>query len=192
MVFSGGKNDPGPYDESHSRHEYKNLTWYGASKSEGEKLVLKINPKNAVVRIIYPVRGEFDGKLDYARKILALQDDGKLYPMFFDQFMNVTYIDELANALGKIIESKQSGVYHVAANDITTPYEFASTLIKKCRGVKVVVKKTSFKEFIKGRDLRRYPQFGGLNVGETEEKIKESFSSCEEIISELSLSLQKR
>ncbi|OGM31985.1 hypothetical protein A2803_02755 [Candidatus Woesebacteria bacterium RIFCSPHIGHO2_01_FULL_44_21] len=189
MVFPGSEEDSGPYDESHKTGNDQNLAWYGASKAEGEAASLG-EEGNAVVRIIYPARAHFPQKLDYARKILALHDEGKLYPMLINQQMNITYIDELAEALKVIASRRLSGIYHVASADLTTPYEFASYLIEKARGVKNVVQKNTFDEFIKGRDRRRYPQFGGLKVEKTQLTLGVQFSSWREIVDSLISSLQ--
>ena len=175
MVFPGSKEDPGPYEESHNVGNEQHLTWYGAGKAEGEK-------GNAVVRIIYPVRANYPKKLDYARKILKLYDEGHLYPMFSDQYMNITFIDELAEKLKVIAENKLSGIYHVSSSDTTTPYEFASYLINKARRVENAVRRGSFEEFIKGKDRRRYPQFGGLKSTNT--------ATWKEIIDKLAPNLQ--
>lgn len=187
MVFPGIKEDPGPYDESHPLGMAGQLTWYGASKAEGERAVLGENRNNAVVRIIYPVRASFAGKLDYMHKILKLYDDGKLYPMFVDQYINITFIDELAEALKVIVERRSKGIHHVATSDMTTPYEFADYLLKKARGAENVVQKASFEEFIEHRDRRRYPHFGGLRVEKTEKRLGMAFSGWREVVNKLIL-----
>lgn len=192
MVFPGTKEDPEPYSETHSLGKDEELTWYGASKAEGERGVLEENESNAVVRIIYPVRESFLGKLDYIRKILKLYDEGKLYPMFTDQYMNVTYIDELADALKVVAERRLGGIYHVATSNMTTPYELASYLLEKTREATDAVQESSFEEFIQGKDRRRYPEFGGLGVEETQEKLGLTFSPWKEVVRKLTPSLKKR
>lgn len=187
MVFSGNS---GPYEESSDVGKYDELTWYGASKAEGEKGFLLENSQNAIVRIIYPVRNHFPEKLDYARKILKLHDEEKLYPMFVDQTMNVTYVDELAKTLDIILSNKIKGIYHVATSDVTNPFEFADYLILKARGRRNAVIKGYFKEFIQGKDLRRYPQLGGLISADSEATLGVKFSTWREVIDKLSSSLQ--
>jgi dTDP-4-dehydrorhamnose reductase len=189
MVFPGTKQNPGPYSEAHKIGDYSELTWYGASKAEGEVEVLAENRKNAIVRIIYPVRHEFPKKLDYARKILKLFDEGKMYPMFDDQIVSITYIDELADAIRTIASQKLSGVFHVSSVNTTTPYEFATYLLKKTRSTKNLVKKASFEKFIKGKDARRYPQFGGLNAEATQKRLGIKFSTWQEIVDKLTVNI---
>jgi dTDP-4-dehydrorhamnose reductase len=190
MVFSGSSADPGPYAENHVPASGSELTWYGASKAFGERAAVAQNPESAVVRIIYPVRGSFPQKLDYVRKILNLYDEGKLYPMFSDQQINITYIDELAMALAVLLGKQPSGFYHVASSDTTTPYDLATYLLKTVRGVDKVVVKSSLVTFVQSKDPRRYPRFGGLKSRMTQEQLKLKFSIWKDIVDKLAPGLQ--
>ena len=183
--FSGSSDDPGPYSEDHQieRNE-KKLTWYGFTKAEAEREVTKILGKDfSIVRLIYPVRGKFEAKLDYIRKPLSLFDQGKLYPLFRDQQVSITFIDEACQAINKIIEGKIYGIFHASTPDTTTPYELISYVVEKTRGVKGAVKPSSLDDFLKTVDnLVRYPKFGGLGVKETEKRLGIKFSSWRKVI----------
>jgi dTDP-4-dehydrorhamnose reductase len=186
--FSGSSKDPGPYSEDHPiEKDEKKLTWYGFTKAEAEKEAIKILGNNlTIVRLIYPVRGKFDGKLDYIRKPLSLFDQGKLYPLFGDQQVSITYIDEACLALNKIIEGKIYGTFHASTPDTTTPYDLVSYAIETTRGVKDAAKKSSLDGFLKTVDNPvRYPKFGGLKVEETENRLGFKFSSWKEVVDKL-------
>lgn len=186
--FSGSVDDPGPYSEDHMvETDEKKLTWYGFTKAEAEREVMKVLGDNlSIVRLIYPVRGKFDAKLDYIRKPLSLFDQGKLYPLFTDQQVSITYIDEACQAINKIIEGKIYGVFHASTFDTTTPYELISYVIEKTRGVKDVVKKSSLNNFLKTVDNpTRYPKYGGLKVEKTEKVLDMKFSSWREVVDKL-------
>lgn len=186
--FSGSSEDPGPYSEDHPIEvDTKKLTWYGFTKAEAEREITKILGSNfSIVRLIYPVRGKFDAKLDYIRKPLSLFDQGKLYPLFTDQQVSITYIDEACQAINKIIEGKIYGVFHASTFDTTTPYELISYVIEKTRGVKDVVKKSSLNNFLKTVDNpTRYPKYGGLKVEKTEKVLDMKFSSWREVVDKL-------
>ncbi len=191
MVFSGGSEDPGPYKEEHPIEEdLSKLTWYGYTKGQGEKVVRDVLGNRAsIVRIIYPVRAKFDGKLDYIRKPLKLFDSGSLYPLFSDQQISITFIDELCGVLDKIIIGNIRGVFHISSRDQTTPFELISEVIEKTRersdGLKPIVlnnflAQNSFPEY-------RYPHFGGLSVNNTEKKLGFKFSTWREIVANLVL-----
>ncbi|OGD10463.1 hypothetical protein A2397_02525 [Candidatus Amesbacteria bacterium RIFOXYB1_FULL_44_23] len=185
MVFSGSTSDPGPYTEDHlPESNPDHLTWYGYSKAMSEELVRQA--RETVVRIIYPVRSSFPAKLDYLRKPLSLFDQGKLYPLFSDQQISITFIDELCLALDKIITIKKPGIYHVSSGDTTTPYDLISYLIKKARGKESVVQKSSLMDFLKtASNPNRYPIYGGLSVQKTETELGIKFSSWHQIVDQI-------
>lgn len=153
MVFSGSAADPGPYSVDHepstNNHE---LTWYGYTKAESERVV---GNRGTIVRLIYPVRAKFAEKLDYLRKPLDLFSQGKLYPLFSDQQISITYIDEACLALQKIIDQNLTGIFHMSCPDTTTPYEIITYLLQKLGKDISGIQKSSV-------DPNRYAKFGGL------------------------------
>lgn len=188
MIFPGSKNDPGPYEEGHKADYSENeLTWYGYTKNLGEKEVLKKFGTDAtILRLIYPVSVKYDLKLDYLRKPLSLYDEGKLYPMFTDQQVSIAFVDEVAKALGKIIDGNFKGIYNASSRDTSTPFELVSYMVEKARGKKNVVKGISVDDFLKNVDNPvRYPKFGGLKVENTEKKLGIKFSSWRQIVDKL-------
>jgi dTDP-4-dehydrorhamnose reductase len=190
-VFSGSKEDKGPYPEDHLPEADENkVTWYGFTKAEAERSVKEtLGEKAAILRINYPVRAKYENKLDYLRKPLSLYDQGKLYPMFADQELTITFIDEAVKALEKIINGDLKGIFHAASGDTSTPYELVSYLLEKARGVKNAVKSAKLTDFIAQTKSSpvRYPQYGGLKVEATEKILEIKFSTCREIIDELIL-----
>lgn len=188
-VFPGSKEKPGPYPEDFEISSNSNeITWYGFTKAEAERKVNKVlNDKKTILRIIYPVRASFKKKQDYLRKPLSLFDQGKLYPMFTDQKVSITFIDELSLVLKKIIDEKIFGTFHCSSSDTASPFELTSYLIEKARGVKNAVKPSTLDEFIEktGSSPIRYPKYGGLKVEKTQDLLGIRFSSWKEIVDKL-------
>ena len=193
MVFSGSKDDPGPYtEERRPEKDPDKVTWYGFTKGEGERIITKeLGEKATILRIIYPVRAHFKKKLDYLRFPLKLFDEEKLYPVFTDQQVSISFIDEVCKALVNIIDEKQTGVFHAGSSDIGTPFEIISYLIEKARDKRGVVKKTTLEEFITTTNASpiRYPKFGGLSVSKTEEKLGIEFSTWKQIVEKIASEL---
>lgn len=188
MVFSGSVENPGPYSEDDKPEEDSDkVTWYGYTKSQGEKVLQEVLKDNfAILRIIYPVRAKFDKKLDYVRKPLSLFDEGKLYPMFVDQQVSISFVDEVATALEKIILVRKTGIFHASSNDTATPHKLISYAIEKARGVNGAVKQISVDEFLKNAGSSvRYPKFGGLKVEKTQKMLGIKFSSWRQIVDKL-------
>jgi dTDP-4-dehydrorhamnose reductase len=186
MVFSGSAENPGPYMENQIPSEPSGkLTWYGYTKGLAEKIVRdKFGDQATILRLIYPVRANYEAKLDYLRKPLALFDEGKLYPMFDDQQISIAFIDEISIVLQKIIDGNLFGTFHASSCNTTTPYELVSYFIEKVRGVKNAVQKTSL------GDSTRYPKFGGLKVEQTEKVLGIKFSTWREIVDQIASQLK--
>lgn len=184
-VFSGLKENPGPYKEDYQTEQNPNLlSWYGWTKREAENLVKSNFKKNAILRIANPARANYKKKLDYVRKILNLFDSGKLYSMFTDQYLTLTYINEVTAALNVILEKRLFGIFHVSSSNVFTPYKLANLLIEKARGKKKFIKPISIESFLKDNPSR-YPQYGGLSVSKTEELLSLKFFKWEETIEAL-------
>lgn len=185
-VFPGSKERPGPNKENDAPEtDSAKITWYGFTKAEGERLVnQKLADKRTILRIVYPVRAKYPEKLDYLRKPLALFDQGKLYPLFNNQQVSVTFIDEACLALARIIDGRIYGVFHAAVSDLATPYDLVSYLIEKARGVKNAVKASSIDEFLKstGNSPVRYAKYGGLRVEETQKTLGIKFSPWRQVV----------
>ena len=189
VVFSGRKESPGPYGENCPTEENPSLlSWYGWTKREAEKLVVNHLKNAAILRIANPVRAKYVGKLDYVRKIIKQFDEGKLYPMFKDQYLTLTYINEVTEALKVLLARKLPGIYHVSSVNVFTPYKLANLLIGRARGKKEFVKPISIESFLKDNPSR-YPQYGGLKVEKTQSELNLKFMRWEETISLLAKQL---
>ncbi|OGM15501.1 hypothetical protein A2V56_01600 [Candidatus Woesebacteria bacterium RBG_19FT_COMBO_42_9] len=182
MVFSGKVDDPGPYSEDHppEKDETK-LTWYGFTKAEAERLVLnKLGDDATILRINYPVRAKYNRKLDYLQAPLAKYREGNLWPLFTDQQISITFIDEACEALARVVKGKYRGIFHAASSDITTPYEIIPYFIREVEGTEVKVQSRPLGDF-----EGRYAKYAGLRVEETQRRLGIRFSTWKEIADEL-------
>lgn len=181
MVYPGSQSHPGPYSETAPVFTDPDLvTWYGYTKALGEQS-LDLT-QSTVIRITNPVRLNFPPKLDYFRKPLSLFDSGKLYPLFSDQRISISYIDDFCQALTKIIQSRQVGICHVASPDQTTPHEIISYLLKKARNFSQILPSSSITTL---NNPVRYPQFGGLLVSHTQQLLGQKFLTTHQIVDRL-------
>ncbi|MBI4099625.1 sugar nucleotide-binding protein [Candidatus Microgenomates bacterium] len=188
MVFSGLATDPGPYAEDHPvETDPQKLNWYGVAKAEAEKAIQKrLGTQATIVRLVNPVRAKFAKKLDYLRKPLQLFDQGKLYPLFSDQQVSLTDIDETTLTLDKIIDQNASGVFHCSSRDTVIFSELIKYLLLKARGYAGELKTWSFDDYAtNGANKVRYPKFSGLKVEKTEKTLGLKFRTWQEIIDKL-------
>ncbi len=178
-VFPGTKNFPGPYSEDTVPPDNdKDLSWYGYTKLQGEKAVIKACPSSAIVRIAYPF-GNPSSERDFANKTLSYIDAG--YTLFDDQIFTPTYIPDLAKALLIISKNKFKGTYHIACTKLTTPYKFGkyAALIAN---LNQEVKPGSVFDYFKvpGRPMRVIN--GGLKTKNTEKRLKIKLSTWQEAL----------
>lgn len=182
VIFSGNKEKPGPYSENDVPEENPDLlSWYGWTKREAEKLITNNVLNHAVLRIANPTRAKYEPKTDFTRKILALFDTGKLYPMFNNQYLTLTYINEVTETLKALLAKRPIGIFHTSSVNVFTPYKLANYLIEKARGIKNAVEPISIESFLKDNPAR-YPQYGGLNVEKTQKILNLKFLRWEETI----------
>ncbi len=154
----------GPFDEidqPFDNFEEGKISWYGFTKARAEKAAMDENKNLTIIRISYPFRANFEGKGDFARNIVDKFKSNSLYPLYSDQFLTPTFIDDLVMGLEKIIEQNGQGVFHIASTDVTTPYEFGKKLVTKFFGEDEALKvgKTTFEN---KPGLAPRPQYGGL------------------------------
>ncbi len=180
MVFSGSAADPGSYSADHQPEtDSQKLTWYGYTKAEAER---RVKDRGTIVRLIYPVRANFAAKLDYLRKPLALFSQGRLYPLFDNQKISITSIDEACLGLREIITRNLLGIFHMSCPDTTTPYEIITYMLQQLGKDTSGVQRTSIDTV---KNPVRYPKFGGLSVGDIEKTLGIRFSSWREIVDKL-------
>lgn len=181
-VFSGHRKNPGPYSEKDEPKDHEGLlSWYGITKREGEKRVLESSSKVSVVRIGNITRSGNDPELDYIGKILWLYDQKKIYPMFDDQRLTLTYVPGLVDIIVKLLKVRLPGIFHVSTNNLVTPHELANYLIERVYGNKNAIKGVSIDSYLK-LNPRRYPKYGGLKSNSTQKKLNINALSWQEVV----------
>jgi dTDP-4-dehydrorhamnose reductase len=185
FVFPGTEAEPGPYSEDSELPDTPNsIGWYGWTKNRAEYVVQTTSEKYAIVRYGYPFRAApYETKNDWARNLLKLYNEQKLYPLFVDQIQSVIFIDDLVSPLSKIIGEELNGVFHIAS-DITTPYEIGTYLLSKYAGKPVEIQKGSMTEFLAAPGRTPRPLFGGLKTEITEKRLGMKFKTWQEMVDE--------
>lgn len=191
FVFPGNEENPGPYSEDTPLPESsKGMGWYGWTKNRGEKLVKESAGRHSIIRYGYPFRSDnFEQKKDWARNLLNLYNEHKLYPLFTDQVQNVILIDEIVEPLAKIIDDEIEGTFHLVSKDLATPFEIGSYLLEKYVGKPVDLQKGLMTEFLKVPGRTPRPRLGGLKVEKTEEVLGMEFKTWREMIDEFASQL---
>ncbi|MHB1868777.1 MAG: SDR family oxidoreductase [Nitrososphaerales archaeon] len=126
-VFDGTQ---GPYSEADLTGPIsKEISWYGYTKYLAEKQIIETSSEYCIIRISHPYRAHFKLKTDFARNMLNLYRDEKLFPLFTDQIFTPSFVDDISNSLDFLIQRNARGIYHVASRSPTTPFDFAHRLL---------------------------------------------------------------
>jgi dTDP-4-dehydrorhamnose reductase len=116
-VFDGTR---GPYDE---RAKPNPLGYYGRTKLASEN-VLKISGAYYTVLRTNVLYGIADNRPDFVRWVVASMKKGTKIRIVTDQINNPTYIDDLVQAIDKVLEYKKYGLYNIGGREFISRYDF--------------------------------------------------------------------
>ena len=155
FVFDGGLDRP--YAES---DQPAPLNIYGASKLEGERRVLALQPDALVIRTsaLYGDSGSAIKGGSFPERILARAHHGEALRIVDDQTVNPTSTADLAPAAMALAETELSGIVHLVAAGCASWADFARAVVEES-GVRAEVKAIASAEL--GAPARR-PRNGCL------------------------------
>jgi len=161
FIFDGKS---GPYDEGAKPASSKErVSWYGWSKLKGEEAVFESGCKFLIARIAYPYRAIFPPKTDFVRNIMTRLENNNLYPMFEDQFLTPTFIDDIATALKVAITQDLGGIYNIVDTTTLSAYEAALTIAQVFDFDYNQISKSYYEDFKKSNpQTAPRPKKGGL------------------------------
>ena len=164
FVFSGKKE--GIYTEEDKPQP---IEWYGKTKYWAEEEVKKSGCDYCILRIAYPFRAYYQPKVDLVRKMINGLKSKNLPPMFSDQIITPTFIDDIAFGLKIILEKRPSGVFHLVGSTSLSPYLLARKIAKIFNFPLRLVKKGSLKDYLENNPgVRPYQR----NLALSNKKIK--------------------
>ncbi|MCA9039298.1 MAG: dTDP-4-dehydrorhamnose reductase [Planctomycetaceae bacterium] len=138
------------------------LSAYGMSKLAGEYFVRNECDRHFVIRtcgLFGPTR--LEGKGNFVETMLELAADQKALTVVNDQHCTPTYAFHLAEAIGKLIETENYGLYHATNHGATTWYDFALEIFKRMQ-IEIEVKPITSAQF--ARPAKR-PGYSLLDCG---------------------------
>lgn len=157
-VFDGKATTP--YTENFPPHP---LGVYGASKLEGERQALQLNPGVIIIRTswLYSAHGK-----NFVKTMMRLMKERNEIGVVNDQFGSPTYAADLAELVLEIIANCQlsivnwlPGTYHFSNDGVITWYDLALA-IKEITGSSAVIKPISTAEY---PATAKRPVYSGLD-----------------------------
>lgn len=152
FVFDGTNPPAGGYTEDDIPNP---INWYAQTKYEGEKIVQNLKTPWAIIRTAYPYRASFT-KPDFVRAILGRLRGGLAISAIVDHIFTPTFIDDIAFAIGAIINSSSQGIFHVVGDQSLSPYESANLIAREFGFISSNIVKTTRVEFFKDRASRPF------------------------------------
>lgn len=151
-VFDGAK---GLYSETDLPNP---ISYYGKSKLAAENVALGAGVHAAVVRtnVVY---GPDDNHPDFVRWVIDALDSGTPVKIVSDQFSNPTYVDDVAEAILRIVRRRRAGMFHIAGTDWISRLEFAQRIAAMFKGNAELLIPITTEEL---KQPARRPLLGGL------------------------------
>jgi len=164
FVFNGENTPESGYKEESIPDP---INWYAETKFKAEEIIRNSELVFIIARIAYPYRKEFVQKKDFVRAIKDRLANNQQVLAVTDHIMTPTFIDDIAVALDKLIETDQSGIFHVTGSQSLSPYDAAILIAEKFDLNKNLISKTTRAEYFEDKAVRP------LNLALNNEKIKQ-------------------
>jgi dTDP-4-dehydrorhamnose reductase len=103
------------------------LSIYANSKYEGERYVQNLLNKYYIVRTSWLFGSK---RKNFVTQIADALKDGKPANMAEDMVSSPTYVNDLADAISKLIESEKYGLYHLTNSGFASRYDIAIEISK--------------------------------------------------------------
>jgi dTDP-4-dehydrorhamnose reductase len=114
-----GKN--GPYLENDLPNP---LGYYARTKLASENALKISGVRNTIIRTNVLYGATKHGRPDFVKWVVDSLRAKKQIRIVTDQINNPTFIDDLVQAINKIIESKKEGIYNIGGSDFLSRYDF--------------------------------------------------------------------
>ncbi|NCS87260.1 MAG: dTDP-4-dehydrorhamnose reductase [Ignavibacteria bacterium CG2_30_36_16] len=133
-VFDGKR---GPYSEKSRTNP---LGYYGRTKLASENVLNTSGVFNTIIRtnVLF---GIADSRPDFVRWVVSSLRAGKEIRIVTDQINNPTFIDDLVQAISKIIEFKKYGLYNIGGREFLSRYDFTIKIADYFQLDKSLIKK---------------------------------------------------
>lgn len=117
-IFDG---KDGPYSENAIPNP---LGYYGRTKLASENALRISNTYFTILRtnVLYGIA--LNSRPDFVRWVVSSLDENRNIRIVNDQINNPTFIDDLVQAINKIIEFKKTGIFNVGGIEFLSRYDF--------------------------------------------------------------------
>lgn len=147
-VFDGKKRKPYTEDDQPNPIE-----WYGKTKMLAEEVVREELQHYSILRTSFPFRSNYPQKLDVVRRIINGLKEDNLSPMFTDNALTPTFIDDLCKVFFMFTLKRPRGIWHATGSSHVSAFELA-TKIKEIYELPGKIEEATLEEFVKTHETR--------------------------------------
>ncbi len=120
-----GKN--GPYTEDDKPNP---IGYYGRTKLASENSIHVSGTRYTIVRSNVLYGPSKYSRPDFVKWVVNSLQNGEKIRIVTDQIGNPTYIDDLVDAVNKIVELKKEGVYNIGGREMISRFDFTLRIAK--------------------------------------------------------------
>ena len=124
-VFDGQN---GPYIEGDTPAP---TTQYGRTKFEAERSVADLVSNWSILRTSIVYGWPAPGRRNFVPMLVERLRNGEPYRGSTNVYRSPVYVEHLVDGMERLVETKDTGVHHIAGSDWVTMYEFAATVAAK-------------------------------------------------------------
>ncbi len=121
-IFDG---KDGPYAEDEKPNP---LGYYARTKLASENALKLCGVLYTILRTNVLYGADSNGKTGFVRWLVNALRDGKDVRIVTDQVNNPTFVDDLVQAISKVIEYNKTGIYNIGGKDFLSRFEFSEII----------------------------------------------------------------
>jgi dTDP-4-dehydrorhamnose reductase len=123
FIFDGNN---GPYDEESAP---KPINYYGFSKYEAEKKIIKKDVNYTILRtcLVYGEDNDSNNILMWVKRALKKKESLNIVD---DQYRTPTFVDNLCSAIIEVINTASFGVYNISSGEYLSIFDFVCNIAK--------------------------------------------------------------
>jgi dTDP-4-dehydrorhamnose reductase len=121
-IFDGKE---GPYTENEKPHP---LGYYARTKLASENALKMSGVLYTILRTNVLYGADSNSKTGFVRWLVNSLKEGKDVRIVTDQINNPTFVDDLVQAINKVIEYNKTGIYNIGGKEFLSRFEFSEII----------------------------------------------------------------
>ena len=121
-IFDGRE---GPYAENEKPNP---LGYYARTKLASENALKMSGVLYTILRTNVLYGANSNGKTGFVRWLVNSLRDGKVVKIVTDQINNPTFVDDLVQAINKVVEYNKTGTYNIGGREFLSRFEFSEII----------------------------------------------------------------